>query len=198
MHNTYTRGTGIAGPKYKVERRAYQGVPQTVGYMVEFVQTGQTHPDVRNVAITATKDIYPHEYGSELAALFYEACRLVRYVRDPANAEMLSEPHITLKVGAGDCDDSGVLLGSLVKSNTGRTRTTMTLGALSAAVGTPVQIVTAGLVKKGAHSHTFIRAWDSRTGRWVVLDPVAGPHTLEMISRVQDYRATDIPIPRKR
>jgi hypothetical protein len=194
MHNTYTHGAGISGPKYKVERRAYHGVPQTVGYMVEFVQKGQTHPDVRNVAIATTKDIYPHDYSSELAALFYEACRRIRYVRDPANAEMLSEPNITLKVGAGDCDDSGVLLGSLVQAKTGRARTVTALGALSAAVGTPVQVVTAGFVKKGEHSHTFIRAWDSRSGRWVVLDPVAGPHTLEMISRVQGYKATDIPL----
>jgi hypothetical protein len=53
--------------------------------------------------------------------------------------------------------------------------------------------VTAGFVKKGEHSHTFIRAWDSRSGRWVILDPVAGPHVREMILRVQGYKATDIP-----
>jgi len=192
MHNRPVRGKGISGPTYRVERKAYRGVQSTVEHMVRFITEGQTHPDVRNVAIAAVKDVYPHDYTSELAAIFYDACRRVRYVRDPANAEMLHQPHLSLRTGAGDCDDLAVLLGALVKSREPR-KMNAVLGALAAAVGAPVQVVTAGFESKnGPHSHTFLRVWDSRKGSWIVLDPVAGPFTQEMVSRTTNYRAVDI------
>lgn len=196
MHNrNNTRGSGIAGPQYRVERRNYRGVRDTVNHMVEFIQNGQTHPDVRNVAVSAVRDVYPHDYTSEVAALFYEACRRVRYVRDPANAEMLQEPNLTLKLGAGDCDDFVVLLGSVLSGfQSDKSKRAAALGALSAALGAPVEIVTAGFDSAGGeHSHTFVRVWDSRKGVWIVLDPVAGPFTREMVFRIRGYQTRDIP-----
>ena len=198
MHNPRQSGSGSQGPQYEVERRPYRGVRDTVRYMVEFIQVGQTHPDVRNAAISATRDVYPHDYTSELAALYYEACRRVKYVRDPANAEMLHAPHLTLRTGAGDCDDAAVVVGAMAGADRRVANPTTALGTLSASVGVPVQVVTAGYDSpRGEHSHTFLRAWDSRRKCWIVLDTVAGPHTAEMIARVQGFTATDVPTQRK-
>lgn len=187
-----------APPQYRVERRPYRGVRDTVRHMVDFVQVGQTQREVRNAAIEAIKDVYPHDYASELAAIYYDACRRVRYVRDPANAEMLHEPAATLRTGAGDCDDMAVVLGGMLRAASSEQKRTAQLGAVAASAGSHVQVVTAGFDSKhGEHSHTFLRVWEPHAGAWVVLDPVAGPHVSEMISRARSYRAVDVPDKRR-
>lgn len=179
-------------PAYTVERQNYSGVQQTVKYMVEFIRQGQTRPEVRDYAVGVIREVYPHATTSEIAAIYFDLCRRLRYTRDPATSEMLHQAQVTLKNMAGDCDDMAVALGALVQSLPERGRTPSTLGAVNASVGAPVEVVTVGFDQRGAeHTHTFVRVWDSQSARWIVLDPVAGPMVPSMLKRISTYKTRE-------
>lgn len=178
---------------FRVEVAPYRGVEASVGTMRTLVQQGQAHPAVRRYAADVVRRVYPKDYLSELGALYYAACRDVRYTRDPANREMLHHPAVVLQEGVGDCDDFADLLGALHRT---RERTPQVLGALgtrAAAVGNDAQFVTVGFDRRAPrgqrYTHVFLRVQDPHGGRWLVLDPVAGPSTPEMIRRTQLWRA---------
>ncbi len=158
----------------------YRGVGDTVKYMRKFVLEGQAHPAVRAYAVEVIRQVEPKDYLSEAAAIYYDVCRTVRYTRDPANREFVHHPAVVLAMRAGDCDDSAILIRAA-------------MAASAASTGSPVEFVVAGFDKKAKlsqrYTHVFIRVWDDRTGQWVVLDPVAGPHTGVMLSKVQHFKS---------
>ena len=179
---------------YEVERKRYTGVAGTVKHMVTFIRDGQTRGEVRDYALDTIKNVYPHATTSEIAALYFDLCRRLRYTRDPANAEMLHQPQITLQNRAGDCDDMAVALGAATQAAVGkRLQYQGSAGVAAASVGAPVEVVTVGFTgPKGEHTHTFVRTWDSQTAQWLVMDPVAGPLTSNMIRRVTNYKTWSV------
>ena len=183
--------------RYRVQVQPYHGVGDTVRYMKQLAVSGQAHPVVRRAAIAAIRQVYPKDYTSELAAIYYDTCRSIRYTRDPAGREMLQHPAVTVQERAGDCDDHGILLNALIRAaRTGHpvdnVRALTGFGARALAVGNDLQFVIAGFEKNAPmprrYTHVFLRVYDNNTGRWLVLDPVAGPNTGSMIDRVKVYR----------
>ena len=159
-----------------MRRVPYRGVPQTVEAMKVLAAKGQSHPKIRDHAVGVIRNIQPKDHLSEVAALYYDTLRRIRYTRDPEGAELLHHPAVLHDKRAGDCDDMAIYLGAA-------------LGAAALSVGNPTEFVTAGF-RSGArvnrYTHVFLRA---KVGdQWLVLDPVAGPHSRQMLSRVTQYR----------
>jgi transglutaminase-like putative cysteine protease len=104
-------------------------------------------------------------------ALHYFVCRHVRYQRDPLTVELVKTPMATLETGVGDCDDIATLLAAMVLL-----------------CGSEARFVTVGFRRGGPFTHVFCEGRDPKTKRWVTLDPVAGPHTPEMLGRIREFK----------
>lgn len=168
---------------FKNHSTPYRGITDSVVAMAHLANMGQSHPKVRDYATNIIREVYPKDYLSELAAIYYEVCRTQRYTRDPINHEFVQHPAVAMETRATDCDDQATLLKSLICS----------LASACKSVGNDAQFVTVGFTK-GAHpnnqfSHVFLRVYYAKLGQYLVLDPVAGPTTNEMISRVKVARA---------
>ena len=194
-------------PSFDVSTTPYAGVADSIRGMRQLAQAGQAHPDVRRAAIETVREVYPKDYTSELAALFYRTCQEQRYTRDPINREMIHHPATLLREGASDCDDSATLLESQRRnlpsapgaSPGGRLGPSRVLGqatglALQAmSIGNMGEFVIVGFEKNAPpgsrYTHVFLRVFDPGSGQWLVLDPVAGPTTRAMISKVQTWKS---------
>ena len=155
----------------------YPGVAGTVTHMIRLVKEGQTDPQVRRYAARVIQKVRPKDHLSEVAALYYDVCRRVRYTRDPAETEWVQHPRVTLQEGHGDCDDMSIALASL-------------LGARASSVGAPTAFATVGFRSNAGvnqYTHVFAQVKDPRAG-WVVLDPVAGPKTRQMLKNVKQHK----------
>lgn len=163
---------------HRVVERPYHGVKDSLWAMDKMARAGQAHPAVRRYAEEVIRLVYPKDYLSELAALYYDVCRRVRYTRDPAEREYVQHPAVVLKYRSADCDDQAALLRAA-------------LGALGLSVGNPIEFVTVGFNPKAPinsrYTHVFVRAFDAKTGQWVVLDPVAGPNTQDMLRKARVF-----------
>jgi hypothetical protein len=153
--------------------------------MSKLAREGQTHPAVRRYAESIVRRVYPKDYLSELAALYYATAATVRYTRDPANAEFVQHPAIVLRHRAGDCDDMAIVQRSALGAVPDR------YGALVGSVGNHADYVTCGFNRKrpNKHTHVFLRVYVPSIRKYVIMDPVAGPATRQMIRRCAGYRA---------
>lgn len=165
-------------PYTTLRRWNYRGVEDSIGGMRQMVFTGQSHPTVRRWAEGVVRRVLPKDYLSELAAIYYAVCREMRYTRDPANTELIHHPALVIERRAGDCDDQAVLIRA---------------SAAAASIGNPIEFAVVGfrdnVPPTQRYTHVFARAYDERGKQWVVLDPVAGPDTAKMLSRVRHFRA---------
>lgn len=170
------RGAGLG---YTIAQVPYRGVEQTVEWMVRLAREGQTDPVLRRHAEEVIRKVHPKDYRSEVAAIYYDVCRRIRYTRDPAGAELVHHPVLTHANKAADCDDLAVYLRAL-------------LGAYCQSVGNDCEFVTAGFVRnappQNRYTHVFLRVRGPQ-GEWLVLDPVAGPDTQQMIRRATAAQA---------
>lgn len=164
--------------RYVTNSRGYRGIPQTIDWMRKLAREGQSDPQVRRYAINCVREVLPKDHLSEIAALYYDTARRIRYTRDPAEAELVQHPIVTLRERAGDCDDMATLLVGL-------------LGTQALSVGAPTEFVTAGFKKNpgvNKYTHVFMRVQDPNTGGWLVLDPVAGPESGNMIRKALRWK----------
>lgn len=174
--------------RYRIGNQPYRGIDHSVGWMIRLAQDGQTHPVVRRWAERVVRKVTPKDYLSETAALYYATAREIRYTRDPEGAEYLQHPVIVLRHRAGDCDDHSMLLragrGALDVRRRG------TFGAAAQSVGNRIEYVTLGFDKSRpwAHSHVLVRVNMPHLGRSVIIDPVAGPASRQMVQRVAGYK----------
>ena len=156
----------------RVSATPYKGAAHTVETIRKTVNIDRKNPQSRAVAEDVIKGLYAKDYLSEAAAIYYAYCRGVRYTRDPATIELVKDLEVVSKTKQSDCDES-----------------TSTLGTLISAIGIgATQFVTVGF-RSNTQSHVFLRFPDPRgSGRFVVLDPVAGPTTATMLRRVKAHK----------
>ncbi len=67
------------------------------------------------------------------------------------------------------------------------------MGALCRQLGRDVEIVIVGFGAPGHYSHVFVRVKEPKSGKWIVLDPVAGTDEASMLSRVTTYKIYGLP-----
>ncbi|WP_135606082.1 transglutaminase family protein [Methanococcoides sp. NM1] len=78
--------------------------------------------DVRALAASGAM-VYPGEYNIyQVCSLFEHVKNEIKYMSDPRGEDYWATPDETLKVYAGDCDDSAILLSSLIEAIGGSTR----------------------------------------------------------------------------
>jgi len=119
--------------------------------MARLADDGSQNIDVRSKALELTRGFKQKDFAAEARACL-EFCRDdIRYVRDILNVETLHPPEWVLRIGAGDCDDKSILLGSLLAS-----------------IGHPVRFIACAF-SPGAYSHVWTQ--DLIYGKWVDLEP---------------------------
>lgn len=94
------------------------GTDATVKRMAQLVNQAVAAQWVRVLAlqILGNAQFSPGEQLPLARALFEWVRSTVRYVRDPVGLETVQAPEVTLKLRAGDCDDSSTLLAALLTS----------------------------------------------------------------------------------
>ena len=156
-----------------INTRTYLGTQHTIKHMIELSKEGQVSPKIRQYAESVIREIQPKDYMSEIAALYYDTCRTIRYTRDPIGAEYIQHPELVLQNKAADCDDIALYLNSLLRS-------------VLMSVGNDTAYTTVSFDGRD-HSHVFLTVVEERSGKRVVLDPVAGPKSKKMVSQVRGF-----------
>ena len=143
----------------------------TVAWMVHFAKTGSADERIRRSAEDAVRLVQPKNYLSEALATGKWVETNIRYTKDPKRIERLAHPTILLERRFGDCDEVSCLIAAQLLS-----------------LGHSADYVTVAFPGDADYSHVFARYLDSRTGQAVVLDPVAGAATAQMLRRVKRFR----------
>ncbi len=166
----------------------YAGSPHSMAAMKQMARAGEVHPQIRRWSVSVVRGVTPKDYLSEVAALYYDVCRQVRYTKDPAHTELVNHPAVTLAQKAGDCDDQT----DLIRAGMGALRGSQAaLGAGLGSVGHEVEFTAVGFRERGGpdpYSHVFLRFRDPKSGEWAVVDPVAGPKTSQMIAKIKTLK----------
>ena len=160
-----------------VRRIPHHSIEQTAANMRDLAWEGQTSPRVRQFAIEALRRVKPKDALSEVGALYHTTCREIHYLADPLGSEFLQHPEVTINTAAGDCDDMSILLAS-----------TLLMSELLS-VGYPVRYKLVGF-RNQPFSHVFLEA--QINGKWVVLDPVAGSATAQMLKDVTSEKVFNL------
>ena len=120
--------------------------------MRDAVRAGIRDPNMRarNQALAIVKGVPPKDFRGEVVAVWDWVHDNIRFVRDIRGIETVATPARTLDIGQGDCDDSSVLISSLLES-----------------LSHPTRFVAVGF-RPGELSHVFT---ETRIGnRWVPLE----------------------------
>jgi hypothetical protein len=153
----------------------YEGIVTSIENMVKLARNGQVDPLIRRWAEEITRGVPAKDRLSEAAAIYYAICTQIRYFPDPANAEWLQHPVVTMRNRVGDCDDMALTYRAA-------------LGASILSAGQQIQFVVVGFKKDAPlpsrYTHVFVRI-KGPDGQWLVVDPVAGHKTSEMLSKVK-------------
>lgn len=136
------------------------GIVKTIAFMRRLVAgpEGARHPQVRTLALAIVRDVASRDTAGERNAIFDWVKGNIKFRGE--RGETLQSPYVTLKLGAGDCDDFSTLLASLLES-----------------IGHTTAFKTVAL-KGNEFSHVYLLARDRATGKWVPLDATvsyAGP-----------------------
>lgn len=94
------------------------GTDATVKRLVELVESSARRPDLRLVALRLinSAQISGRDKWNIAAAIHRFVKSRVRYVNDPISVETVQQPEITLRLGAGDCDDQAALVAGLARA----------------------------------------------------------------------------------
>ena len=155
-------------PKYRYNPASYF---ETINRLVE-----PAEPDVRGKAAEVARS-YPGAYNIyQVCALFDMVKEEIEYVSDPRGNDVWEPANVTLKIGAGDCEDQAILLSSMIEAVGGTTRVYLTDNHAFAAVyignGTGA---TEAAVKgiRAYYGNVDVNYLTDEYGSWLMLDPTS-------------------------
>lgn len=153
---------------------------------------GELSSKVRLTVENVIREVEPKDRLSQMAALYDWLTAHWSYVNDPIEVELVKDPERILEEverhgrALGDCDDASTFLVAACRT-----------------IGIPATFTRVGFDARqlgDSYSHVYAVATD-QYGRQVVLDPVAGPRTSEMLGRTKksieglgDFRETVAPM----
>ena len=131
------------------------GTDQTVTQVVRLASAALRRPVIRLKTLKIFRDyaIPNHSTRDQADAIYRWVKENILYVRDPIDIETVADPEMTLRIGAGDCDDHSTLIA-----------------AMAAAVGIPVRFRVIG-PDPSDFRHIFPELMID--GRWIPADTTA-------------------------
>ena len=91
------------------------GTFYTLANMAEFVRRDTADPAIRSYAEQLTSGVQPHDFGSEVAALF-DYVQSIPYRRHPVDVQRVLDARAAIATGYLDCVSKSVLLATLLGS----------------------------------------------------------------------------------
>ncbi len=155
-------------PKYRYNPAYYF---ETINRLVE-----PAEPDVRNEAAEVARS-YPGAYNIyQVCALFDMVKENIEYVSDPRGNDVWESANVTLKVGAGDCEDQAILLSSMLEAVGGTTRVYLTDTHAFAAVylgneTSEIEAAVKGI--RAYYGNVDVNYLTDEYGSWLMLDPTS-------------------------
>lgn len=158
---------------------AYAGAPQTIQVMGKAALGDGDSFATRRLCESLCEGLDSKDYCSEYLSLYYFLLQRTRYMRDPRRTELVRAPEVVTRQildnhrPSLDCDDLSTWLAA----------------ALLAVGGQPefVTVAFSHMFYAGQrqYSHVFVRVKEPRSGKYIVLDPVAAEKTPQMLARVK-------------
>ncbi|PAV11558.1 hypothetical protein ASJ81_09835 [Methanosarcina spelaei] len=143
----------------------------TINHLVE-----PAEPDIRGKAAQVART-YPGAYNIyQVCALFDMVKEKVEYVSDPRGNDIWEPANVTLKIGAGDCEDQAILLSSMLEAVGGTTRVYLTNTHAFAAVyiGNGTDATNAAVEGVRAYyGNVDVNYLTDEYGSWLMLDPTS-------------------------
>ena len=155
-------------PKYRYNPAYYF---ETINRLVE-----PAEPEVRNKAAEVARS-YPGAYNIyQVCALFDMVKENIEYVSDPRGNDVWESANVTLKVGAGDCEDQAILLSSMLEAVGGTTRVYLTDTHAFAAVylgneTSEIEAAVKGI--RAYYGNVDVNYLTDEYGSWLMLDPTS-------------------------
>ncbi|MDM7918447.1 MAG: transglutaminase family protein [Methanosarcina sp.] len=144
---------------------------KTINRLVE-----PSQPDVRARA-AETARLYPGAYNIyQVCALFDTVKEEIKYVSDPRENDIWEPANVTLRIGAGDCEDQAILLSSMLEAVGGTTRIYLTDNHAFAAVYLGNGTKEAEAAVKGIRAYygnVDVNYLTDEYGSWLMLDPTS-------------------------
>jgi hypothetical protein len=164
--------------------RSFHGPADTVRTMIELCcgRRGEQSTLVRSMKDHIIRDVQPKDYLSELIAVRNFCAEKCKYSNDALGVEQVQDPERQcdqiIKYGkvVDDCDDIATLIGCFCRQ-----------------LGRETEFVIVGFGAPGYYSHVFTRAKEPKSGKWIVLDPVAGTDEEGMLRRVTTVQYWKLP-----
>lgn len=157
-----------SSPMYRYNPSPYF---ETINHLVE-----PAEPDIRGKAAQVART-YPGAYNIyQVCALFDMVKEKVEYVSDPRGNDIWEPANVTLKIGAGDCEDQAILLSSMLEAVGGTTRVYLTNTHAFAAVyiGNGTDATNAAVEGVRAYyGNVDVNYLTDEYGSWLMLDPTS-------------------------
>lgn len=157
-----------SNPAYRYNPSSYF---ETINRLVE-----PAEPDVRGKAAQVARS-YPGAYNIyQVCALFDMVKEKVEYVSDPRGNDIWESANVTLKIGAGDCEDQAILLSSMLEAVGGTTRVYLTSSHAFAAIyiGNGTDATNAAVEGVRAYyGNVDVNYLTDEYGSWLMLDPTS-------------------------
>lgn len=148
------QGKLLLFPDTKVKRvplpQGDRGIEITIGWMRRASSDGARNPQVRQLALQIVRGVANKDSAGELAAIYEWVKQNIRFRGEWD--ETIQAPEVTLKFGAGDCDDHSVLLCALLGS-----------------IGYRCRFKTVAVRGERDFTHVYAEALDPASG-WTALD----------------------------
>ncbi len=155
-------------PVYRYNSDSYF---ETINRLVE-----PAKPDVRDEAAEVARS-YPGAYNIyQVCALFDMVKENIKYVSDPRCNDIWEPANVTLKIGAGDCEDQAILLSSMLEAVGGTTRIYLTNNHAFAAVyiGKGTNETNASIEGiRAYYGNVDVNYLTDEYGSWLMLDPTS-------------------------
>ncbi|MGB9940596.1 transglutaminase-like domain-containing protein [Methanosarcina sp.] len=144
---------------------------ETINRLVE-----PAEPDVRGKAAEVARS-YPGAYNIyQVCALFDMVKEKIEYISDPRGNDIWEPANVTLRIGAGDCEDQAILLSSMLEAVGGTTRVYLTSNHAFAAVyignGTAATDASVEGVRN-YYGDVDVNYLTDEYGSWLMLDPTS-------------------------
>ncbi len=138
-----------------------RGIAVTIGFMRLAAQWGEADPQIRQLALDIVRSVPKNDTSGEIAAVFDWVHGNIDF-RGELD-EMVQTPEVTLRFGAGDCDDHSVLNAALLGT-----------------IGYQWDFKTVALGGMD-YSHVYLVVLDHATGEWVT-----HPHPMVAVDTTVD------------